>query len=563
MLPLVSTPALLVLLLSLRILLGGAQPGRMGLRIGSILGLALVFFGLWLLFDPVLEVVRERTFEPARAARMMGGVFALFAGLSIRSGVKRQKVARERETRVASHETPWTIRESWREGRIDHETPVPRLELLMALIFGLGGGIAAATVVWSAVLTAEDPEWPALISLAFPAAGIFFVGLLRNALRKRARFGTSTLELETVPGWKGHHLAGTLIARIPPRDFPPHGLRIQLSAYRRTASRRQSSSGKGSSVQESYRLLHREEVHMGVARDRGDGLEIPVGFRLPEDVPSSTPLKRSLEQLARSGGHDIVWRIEVHGDLPGVDYDAEFEVPVFDLEEDTPEDGAPARPPAPGEDAPWKRHAIEPDRSNAGSRHLEVERPAPDRARVRVKPAGAGSSNFWVPLVLGVVFLVIAVLVFPQSFLGSLMLGGMGIFCLVGAWTSLTHETVISVEPGLLRIQTGRGGQKEKTHPLKELAAIEPRITGDQHRSDYTVVLLRKDPSGEAPDSPSAMVVRIASTAGGEAGNAVREGLADVRRHLARIDRIKDKHEADWIAEELREAARAQGVVVG
>ncbi|TVP76426.1 MAG: hypothetical protein EA352_05725 [Gemmatimonadales bacterium] len=555
-------PAPTLLLVPVRIQLGGNHNSRLGGQIGSIVGLGLILLAAWLLVEPVLTLLGGEPLDDTSAVRLVGAVMAGFAGLAIRSGVKRRDRELARNAYVEEHDEPWAIRREWREGRIVHETPVPRIELFMGIVFGLGGLAMAAFVILDGLVRADDPEWATLLVLVFPAVGFFILGRARNSFRRRARFGESVLELETRPAWKGHHLAATLEARIPPRDVPDHGIRVQVSAYHRTA-RREKSGDRGSTLREHLRLLHREEAHMKVLRDRGDGLEIPVGFGLPEDVPSASPVKRSAAELARTGEHDILWRVEVHGDLPGLDYDATFEVPVFDLEEDTSPEARPAPPEPPGPDVPWRTHAIEPDLKEAASRHLELERPSPDRVRVRIRPTGLGT-NFWVALGMGVVLLAITVPVLGQSILGGLIFGVFGVLCLAGAWTTLTHETAVVVEPGTLRIQTGRGGRKEVVHDLAELATVETRISGDENQSAYTVVLLREDTSdGEPEEGVGGLVLRIASTAGGEAGNLVRQGLGDIRRHLGRIDRIQDKHEADWIAEQIREAARAQGVEVG
>jgi hypothetical protein len=55
-----------------------------------------------------------------------------------------------------------------------------------------------------------------------------------------------------------------------------------------------------------------------------DRVEVPISFDLPGDVPPSTPEKKS---------DRIAWVLEVSAEMNGLDYQAFFEIPVFEPEE--------------------------------------------------------------------------------------------------------------------------------------------------------------------------------------------------------------------------------------
>ena len=116
------------------------------------------------------------------------------------------------------------------------------------------------------------------------------------------------LELATLPAPVGHALEGTV--RTPTGLRPPEGFRVVLSCIRRVTS----GSGRNRSTTET--VLWQEE-----RRVPRDGRRRAGGVRHPAPTPC---------RATRAGASDrVLWRLEVIGEVPGVDYAAAFEVPVF------------------------------------------------------------------------------------------------------------------------------------------------------------------------------------------------------------------------------------------
>jgi hypothetical protein len=67
-------------------------------------------------------------------------------------------------------------------------------------------------------------------------------------------------------------------------------------------------------------LWEAEQWTDGRFRADGLGLSIPVRFELPGDQPATT---------LPPGGEGILWELEVSAEMDGLDYRAEFEVPVL------------------------------------------------------------------------------------------------------------------------------------------------------------------------------------------------------------------------------------------
>jgi hypothetical protein len=78
--------------------------------------------------------------------------------------------------------------------------------------------------------------------------------------------------------------------------------------------------GTGRTVREE--ILWKEEQTVGsfLVQPGAGGTHIPFAFTLPVDARSSDD---------SISGHPVIWRLHVSAEVPGVDYAAEFELPVF------------------------------------------------------------------------------------------------------------------------------------------------------------------------------------------------------------------------------------------
>ena len=109
--------------------------------------------------------------------------------------------------------------------------------------------------------------------------------------------------------------------------------RTQVGITLRPIHRTESRSGKNSSAKEGI-LWENQRVLPGAVGD-GDGVSVPIAVPIPRDVPQTS---------AASPKDRILWRLELKSAVPGVDFQVQFEVPVFDTDESeaplTPEEAA-------------------------------------------------------------------------------------------------------------------------------------------------------------------------------------------------------------------------------
>ena len=206
---------------------------------------------------------------------------------------------------------PWLGRKDWASRRLRDGAG---RKALQAWGFGLAFGIPAAAVgVLIAWVVANEGNYRILLAAPIPFAGIYMMMRVAQATLRYLRYGSSLFELETLPGVVGHGLSGTLRTRVRARGDEP--FRATLSCLRLINA--------GNAQAPSERLLWQQELRVGGRSERdgaGGRTIVPLAFTIPGHVEPTD---------AGNAFNDIVWRLAVTLEMPGVDYRTSFEVPVF------------------------------------------------------------------------------------------------------------------------------------------------------------------------------------------------------------------------------------------
>ncbi|HEY8240945.1 MAG TPA: hypothetical protein VIH35_05835 [Kiritimatiellia bacterium] len=128
--------------------------------------------------------------------------------------------------------------------------------------------------------------------------------------------------MAAVPGVIGGRVAGVVSV---PRDVQPAGGFIVTLDCLETVT---TGSGKDRSTTD--RTVWQDSHAMKAEAMRTDPMfqALPVLFAPPYDLPSANP---------EAGNGKITWRLEVKADIPGVDYLAHFDLPVFKTADSSPE----------------------------------------------------------------------------------------------------------------------------------------------------------------------------------------------------------------------------------
>ena len=213
--------------------------------------------------------------------------------------------------RAAHPREPWMWREDWASGKVSSNASSMAWFLWgFAILWNL---ISAPLAVF---LPAEISEgnYPALLGFLFPLVG---VGLLIAAIRKtvqRVKFGDSEFVLDRMPGVLGGEVAGTIVLPQGVAHAQAFNVRLACVHVRRV------KSGKNTSTHET--VLWQTEQAIQHAMPFSDGMpqRISVRFRTPYDAQPT-------DEGDPNNKH--VWKLTAGADVPGVDFAAEFEVPVF------------------------------------------------------------------------------------------------------------------------------------------------------------------------------------------------------------------------------------------
>ncbi|ABA88722.1 hypothetical protein Pcar_1476 [Syntrophotalea carbinolica DSM 2380] len=269
---------------------------------------------------------RERRWEMlglyAVFALVFGGVGYGMIALGV-AGRKRQRLVDELEIRYPMQ--PWLHRADWAQGEV-------RSSMRPALIFGM-----AFAVFWNLISlpilfllpgeVLDKGNRLALLGLMFPLIGIgLLVMAVRHLIRQR-KFGNSRLQLDTMPGVVGGPLAGTL--HVGSGIWPEKGFHLTLEGVARRVVRR------GGKRRTEEQLLHQESLRVPIEQLHAGatGTTVPVRFTIPFEVPPTG---------GENSDKRVLWRVTAEAEVPGVDYSARFEVPVFRTKDSSPDYEPPA-----------------------------------------------------------------------------------------------------------------------------------------------------------------------------------------------------------------------------
>jgi hypothetical protein len=258
-------------------------------------------------------LTRYRTLPGADWTELVPSIVAglltvLLAGMAIfATKVNRQRA--DVAARIAqSPDRPWLHVAQWDQGRIQD---APANQTAVAI-----GGFAAmwnAVVIGVALLARgrDDlrSDTTVLVFLGiFGLAGLGLIALTVYMALAARKFSPAVFEMSGVPGVLGGWLRGTI--QIPPQVPEETEARVRL-----VCERKRSGSGPP-----TYEVWNEESSARTSSR-------MPVAFRIPFNLPES-----DLPEMPSKGTMRVSWLLSISASLPGVDYSAVFNVPVFPTE---------------------------------------------------------------------------------------------------------------------------------------------------------------------------------------------------------------------------------------
>ncbi len=278
--------------------------------------------GIGCLVKGVLTYMEKPEFtEEVIAMFGVGGIFTLVGGGFI-AGVfyAKRKAAEDKVFQDANPDTPWLWQQNWAEGRIKSSTPITMFILwLFAIVFS---GFGSVIIFKLDEMTDESKL--AYLVLLFPLVGvIMFIQAIYATLRW-IKYGRVYCDLVTKPGVIGGWFQGIIWAKI--NMAPGENVKALITCYHcyTSGSGDNRSSHRNVKWQETFTI---PQERMMVQND--GTLAIPVKVYIPRDCKPTTPA---------SPEDRFEWELSVEAEVAGIDFKADFIIPVFVTEEssDTP-----------------------------------------------------------------------------------------------------------------------------------------------------------------------------------------------------------------------------------
>ena len=225
-------------------------------------------------------------------------VFALF-----RKGKKTTGVA-------STGDQPWLANDDWQSATIKSNSKTAMYVAWGVAVFWNLISAPLPFAIYGEVT--EKGNSIALAGLLFPLVGL---GLLKWAITKTMewrRFGPAPITLDPYPGSIGGHVGGTIELRLP--YSADHVFSATLNNIRSYVS----GSGKNRSRKETAEWQETTVAHVGPGQN---GSRLTFRFEVPDNLsPSDAEQDSNTYHL---------WRLSIGGDLPGADFNRDYEIPVY------------------------------------------------------------------------------------------------------------------------------------------------------------------------------------------------------------------------------------------
>ena len=469
------------------------RASKLGIAFVLVFAMPFAAFGLFAFSAAIRQMITGAGDKPVWLALLFGVVFCGVGFGLMLAVLYENRLYQRNQRRQAEHPSePWLWREDWAQGRVLSRT---RGNMIAGWVFAILWNLVSAPVAY--VVPQQAAKTPAIyIALLFPIVGVC---LLIRAIRQTLEyheFGKTYFEMASVPGVIGRDIKGVIEARFP--HTPDHGIHLRLSCLHRV------TTGSGDSQSTNENIVWRDEADLssGQLCPGPAGTTIPVTFRIPWDAQATEK---------RSPRDEIVWLLEALADVPGVDYHDIFEVPVFRTQQ-TPAQQDP-------EPEVFAAHpATRPDvltvDVRATANGTEFFFPA-----ARNQGFAAMTNGFFLVFALGTFFLsrVHIPIIFA---LGCAFFSLILLYITIQMWLGTTRVVIGS---GLLSLQDGLlGGGKVQQFSCAEIESITTKITAQQ---------------GGATGTPY---------------YDIQMALRDRPMKITLGRTLRNKHEADWLVEEMR-----------
>ena len=231
-------------------------------------------------------------------------------GLLAASVLKLRKMRLEAALVRRYPNEPWMHRVEWAGPRIRSSQGADALgESFLAVFWN----VATFPILLIVPREVANGRYVALTFLVIPLAGLGLAYWAIVELARTKRFGRTSLHLDTMPGRPGQELRGHIDAPAALQGASGVALNLRCEKQYGVSSRR----GARNATEPFWATDVTAPVLAGQSA-AGDAV-VAVAIAIPPGLPDSS----------RGGAEEYAWYLSASAPLPGADFAAEFEIPVF------------------------------------------------------------------------------------------------------------------------------------------------------------------------------------------------------------------------------------------
>ena len=210
-----------------------------------------------------------------------------------------------------ANEKPWLLEEKWASPTIYSDGKTAMLGIWFFAVFW---NLVSSPLIFIIPKEFGKGNHMALIGLLFPLVGAgLFVAAIKKTLQWQ-RFGRTPLHMDPYPGSIGGHVGGHIDVPLPYSETNLFKVSLnQIHSY-------VSGSGDDRSRKESIKW---QDSGIATTEPLPNGTRVWVRFDVPAGMKSSQQVSDNY----------YLWRLTLTAELSGVDYDRNYEIPVFETAE--------------------------------------------------------------------------------------------------------------------------------------------------------------------------------------------------------------------------------------
>jgi hypothetical protein len=288
------------------------QPSKGAAVFLTLFGLPFLGAGLAFIYAQIVSRGNFKTYDLV-ATILFGSVFVSIGGGLTYAAIRGYGLLKEQAARVEANPlSPWLWRTDWAIRRAESQNKKSEItSWVLAILCNMITLPFLFGMVPNFIRTG-DPR--VFLLLGFNLMGAILIVKALLATMEHRRFGDTYFEFDSLPFAPGERVGGRIQLKFETRA--EHGIDLRLTCVRKIIT----GSGKSSTTSQVVRWQADKNVPAEALAPGPLGRAIPVDFLPPADC---------LPTNHDNPNDQILWLLHAQADVPGVDYSADFEIPVF------------------------------------------------------------------------------------------------------------------------------------------------------------------------------------------------------------------------------------------